>query len=356
MTSEATRNYRVVQWATGNIGMRALRAIIEHPKLKLVAVYVTSEAKAGRDAGELCGLGPVGVRATRSIADVLRAKPDCVLYMPQACNFDELCQLLESGANVITTRSEFLDPASLDSGLRERIEAACQRGQSSLHSTGVSPGFITEAVPLVLTSIQRRLDRLHIHEFADVSSRNSPSMLFEIMGFGQEPPPPAALMGRAHYLAQSFGPSLRLVARALGLPLESISAVSETANALRDTNIAAGTIRGGRVAAQRTTISGMRKGQTLLAFSANWYCTTEIDADWQLRDTGWQIQVEGDTPLDIHVRSPVPPERWAQVSPNLTAHRPVNAIPYVCAAAPGIRSTLDLPQIIADLSEPPTFH
>lgn len=349
-------SYRVVQWATGNIGMRSLRAVIEHPKLQLVGVYVTSEAKEGRDAGELCGLPANGIRATRSIAEIIRQKPDCVLYMPQACDFDELCQLLEAGVNVITTRHEFLHPASLDGAMRERIEQACQRGNSSIHSTGVSPGFITEAVPLVLTSIQRRLDRLHIHEFADVSSRNSPSMLFEIMGFGQEPPPPAALAGRAHYLAQSFGPSLHLVAQALGLPLESVSAVSETANALRDTAIAAGTIRAGRVAAQRTTVSGVRKGQTLLAFSANWYCTKDIDADWQLRDTGWHIQVEGDTPLDIQARSPVPAERWAQVSPNLTAHRPVNAIPYVCAAAPGIRTTLDLPQIIADLSEARTFH
>jgi 4-hydroxy-tetrahydrodipicolinate reductase len=350
------QTYRIVQWATGNIGMRSLRAIIEHPLLQLVGVYVTSDAKVGRDAGELCGRAPVGVRATRSLDEIIALKSDCVLYMPQRCNIDELCRLLESGANVITTRSEFLYPPSLDSVTRERVEAACRRGNSSIHSTGVSPGFITEAVPLVLTSLQRRLDRLHIHEFADVSSRNSPSMLFEIMGFGQDPPSPQALTGRAQYLAQSFGPSLQLVASALGLPLETIRAVSETANAHHDTPIAAGTIKRGTVAAQRTTISGMRKGQTLLAFSANWYCTTAIDADWQLRDTGWHIQVDGDTPLDIQVRSPVPAEQWAQVSPNLTAHRPVNAIPFVCAAAPGIRTTLDLPQIIADLSEPPILH
>lgn len=341
--------HRVVQWATGNIGTRSLRAVLEHPRLELVGVYVTSEAKAGRDAGALCDLPETGVVATRSIAEIIALRPDCVLYMPQVCNFDELCQLLESGANVVTTRGEFLHPESMEPAVRERIEAACQRGASSIHSTGSSPGFITEAVPLVLTSIQRRLDRLHIHEFADVSSRNSPSMLFEIMGFGQEPPPSAALVGRAQHLAGAFGPSLRLVANALSVPLDEISALSETANALRDTPIAAGTIRRGRVAAQRTIISGKRAGQTLLAFSANWYCTTEIDADWKLRDTGWRVEVLGDTPLDIDIRSPVPQERWAQVSPNLTAHRPVNAIAYVCAAAPGIRTTLDLPQIVADL-------
>ena len=44
--------------------------------------------------------------------------------------------------------------------MRERIEAACAKGNSSLYSTGSSPGFITEALPLALLSLQRRLDRL----------------------------------------------------------------------------------------------------------------------------------------------------------------------------------------------------
>ena len=30
-------------------------------------------------------------------------------------------------------------------------------------------------------------------------------------------------------------------------------------------------------------------------------------------------------------------------------NRPVNAVPYVCAAPPGIVTTIDLPQIVADL-------
>ena len=47
--------YRVVQWATGNIGTKSLRAVIEHPGLELVGLYVHSADKAGTDAGELCG-------------------------------------------------------------------------------------------------------------------------------------------------------------------------------------------------------------------------------------------------------------------------------------------------------------
>ena len=80
--------YRVVQWATGNIGLRSLRAVIDHPDLDLVGLYVYSEDKAGRDAGELCGTDPTGVLATRDIGDILALEPDCVLYMGDRADID----------------------------------------------------------------------------------------------------------------------------------------------------------------------------------------------------------------------------------------------------------------------------
>jgi len=73
---------RAVQWATGNIGARALRGVIEHPELTLAGVYVTSPAKVGKDAGDLCGLPATGVTATASIDEVLALGADCALYMP----------------------------------------------------------------------------------------------------------------------------------------------------------------------------------------------------------------------------------------------------------------------------------
>ena len=137
------RKYRVVQWATGNVGTHSLRSIIQHPQMTLAGLYVHSESKAGRDAGELCGVGPVGIKATRSIDEIVALKPDCVLYMQQGCNFDDLCRLLESGINVVTTRDEVQYPQCMDPVVRQRVEAACQRGKSTLHATGSSPGFIS---------------------------------------------------------------------------------------------------------------------------------------------------------------------------------------------------------------------
>ena len=76
-------------------------------------------------------------------AEVLALKPDCVLYMPHVCNYDEICRLLEAGVNIVTTRMELQNPAALDTALCARIEEACRRGNSSIHATGCSPGFIS---------------------------------------------------------------------------------------------------------------------------------------------------------------------------------------------------------------------
>lgn len=339
---------RVVQWATGNIGARSLRAVIGHPELELAGVYVTSQAKAGKDAGDLCGLPATGVLATNEIDDILALGADCVLYMPAACDFDEVCRILASGANVVTTRGEFHHPGSMDPAARERVAAACATGKTSIHSTGSSPGFISEALPIVLTSIQRRLDSLTISEFADLSQRDSPDLLFNVMGFGR---PVAEFDARRFgFGAVSFGPSLRLTAEALGMPLDSVESTGEVAAARVTTRIAAGTLEAGTVAAQRMTVSGIRNGRPVLRFAANWYCSTDLDPAWDVRATGWHVYVDGDAPLDIDLRFPVPIERMGDMSPGYTANRAVNAVPYVCAAEPGIRTTVDLPQIIARLA------
>lgn len=347
------KRYRVVQWATGNVGARAMQRVIEHPSLDLVGVWVHSADKVGRDAGELCGLPPVGVKATDRIEDVIALRPDCVLYMPHVNRIEEVCALLESGANIVTTRMEFQNPAGLDPEDRRRVEDACRRGNTSIHASGSSPGFISEAMPIVLTSISRRLDRLTISEFADTSSRNSPEMLFgPMMGFAA--PPGQMNEAMLHHMKTSFSPSLALVAEAIGLPFDDVQVRSAQGLARKDTRIAAGLVPAGTVAATRTIVSGMRGGKPLMTFEAIWYVSTDVDTtdgeDWNFQKSGWRVLVEGDTPLDITIGFPVPDEEYAAFTPNLTAHRPVNAIRHVCEAAPGIVTTVDLPQVIAEFA------
>ena len=55
------RPYRVIQWATGSIGQIAIRHFVDDPAFELVGVFVMTEAKHGKDAGELAGIGRLAV-------------------------------------------------------------------------------------------------------------------------------------------------------------------------------------------------------------------------------------------------------------------------------------------------------
>jgi hypothetical protein len=183
--------YRVVQWGTGNIGSRALREVIRPPMLELVGVLVYDPAKDGVDAGELCGEASVGVPATTDRAAIRALGADCVLCMPRWLELDDVVDLHGSGTNVVTTRGELFGRGhKLGDEGRARVTAACERGGSSIYATGSSPGFITDALPYALLSMQRRVESIEIEEFANLSRRDSPELLFNLMGvvrFGGAP-------------------------------------------------------------------------------------------------------------------------------------------------------------------------
>lgn len=340
------KKYRVAQWGTGNVGMKALRAVIEHPNMELVAVRVFSEAKAGRDAGELCEANPVGVRATQSLEDVIAARPDCVIYLPDLPNVDELCRILESGANISTACLGFNHRASMGPDERARLEAACMKGGTSLYSTGSSPGWSTELMPLMLMMMQRHLDCLTITDYADMSTRNSPAMLARL-GFGGSP----ANMEKDRQPATvgSTTPSFRALADAVGLPLDEITGSVEYAVTRKREEIAIGRIEAGTIGAIRMGVIGLRNGEPLLRRYSTWYVARDLDPSWDLRDSGWRMQIKGDTSLDVSIAFDVAGQDYASYSPGLTAHPVVNAAPHVIEAKPGLLQTEDLPMIVPTL-------
>lgn len=342
--------YRVAQWGTGCTGQAAIRAILRHPGLRLVGVKVYADAKAGRDAAALCGLEtPTGVAATQDIAAILALKPDCVSYMPDTESLDDMCRLLAAGINIVTPILGYNHRASLDPGVLSRLERACAEGASSLYASGSSPGWLSEILPFALSVVQSRLDRLVITDFSDMSASSfSASMLFDKIHFGARPADldPNEPIG----IAVSTPPTLRMMAEALGLRIDEIVSRRDFALARRPVQLAAGTVAAGTIGAVRMELSGLRDGQPIVTRRTIWHVTRDIDADWDLRADGIHYRVEGDAPLDVMIGMPAPPDRVAEVQGALTANPVVNAIPYVCRAAPGLRQTAELPTVLARFS------
>jgi 4-hydroxy-tetrahydrodipicolinate reductase len=353
------QRYSVVQWATGNSGARTMREVVRHPSYDLVGVLTYDPAKDGTDAGKLCGEDPVGVTATTDRAAVLALKPDCVVYMPRATGtgpsraglslaevVDDAVEILEAGTNIVTICTDFhADGVRLGEEGRARVLDACERGNASLYATGTNPGFITDALPYVLLSMQRRVESIEIEEFGDVSRRPSPHMLFDQMRFGK-PLTEFHAEQRAAHLVGEYAPPLGALARAAGFTVDEWSAVAEVAAAAHDVSMIAGEIKAGTVAAQRSTMVGRAVGAEVVKLTQYVYCTRDVDPAWDLRPTGWRIRVRGDAPFDVDLAFPVPLAELGDYVPAYNGNRAINAIPYVCAARPGILSIEDLPPIL----------
>src|SRR3546814_20989752 len=92
------------------------------------------------------------------------AAADCVLFLAGAENdvpgsIDDICMLLASGKNVITTAANFIYPKSLGPEVEAAISRACEQGQSTFHGLGVLPGFFADSLPLLLSPLPRRVAR-----------------------------------------------------------------------------------------------------------------------------------------------------------------------------------------------------
>jgi 2,4-diaminopentanoate dehydrogenase len=173
---------RVVQWTTGNVGKQSVQAVVSRPDLELVGCYAWSEDKVGQDVGPLCGLEPIGVRATDDIDALLALAPDCVVYNPMWFDVDHMVRILEAGINLVSSAA-FIDGSSLPGDGRQRLVDACHKGASSVFGSGVSPGYI-ELVAIALANASDRIDRIVISEEADTTAYDSPATEIPV-GFGR---------------------------------------------------------------------------------------------------------------------------------------------------------------------------
>ncbi len=260
---------RVIQWASGSVGRHAVAAVHEHPDLELVGALVYSDAKAGRDVGDICGIGPIGpigpigVTATTDPDEIVAIDADCVLYMPQGemnptGALDDICRLLASGKNVVSTAATgLIYPRSLGEKVVERLESACAEGQSSFHATGIEPGWAAEVLPLTMSGLFQRIDTLLVQELMDYATYDSADMLFDIMGFGKAPGEPVP-MADASLAGVTFRAPLILLADGLGATIDDFEYHREVAVAEK-----AFDIKAGRVEARTTSrVSAMTRHRT----------------------------------------------------------------------------------------------
>ena len=337
---------RVVQWATGGVGSAAVAGVLAHPDLELIGCWVHSPDKAGRDVGEICGLEPVGVTATSDEEVLLDLRPDCVIYAPVMAEPEVVARILSSGANVVTPLGWFF-AGGRDESL---IEAACERGGSTIHGTGIHPGGVTERIPLLVSALSQSITHVRAEEWSDIRSYDAPDVVGGIMLFGTTPEEAAASIMPA-LLGDGFGQSVAMVAHELGFAVDPELRVGhEVAVATGPIDSPIGPIAPGRVAAQTFTWEATVGGEPVVTVRTNWFMGEEhLEPPWTFGPDGerFEVEVTGDptTKVTIHGWHPESVAAGLARNPGIvaTATHCVSAVPAVVSAEPGIATYLDLP-------------
>lgn len=338
---------RVIQWATGTTGTMALRHVIGRPDLDLVGVKVYDPAKAGVDAGALCGLPDTGLLATDDRDAVINAAADVVLYMGKVetdtpgC-FADVCDLLASGKDVVATGSRFIHPRSLDESLADAIEDACRAGDSSFLGLGLFPGFVGESLPPVLSRLTQRTSRINVREVLDYSTYASHDLIFNAMGFGFPPGDTTPLLTNPDYAAGAWIGSATVLAQALGLEIQSIEGYREVATTPRALTVAAGDIPAGTVGAMRFGVV-VNCGETTVAVEHLTRMAEDLAPDWPT-EIGYEVVLEGEPNLRLHLVIGSHDEDHAEQGCLATAMHAINAIPAVMAAGPGLYDLSTIPR------------
>ena len=340
---------RVVQWATGGVGVAAIKGVLEHPDLELVGCWVHSEAKGGKDVGELAGVGPLGVTATNSVDEILAFDADAVIYSPLMPNPDEVAALLRSGKNVVTPVGWFYPGDKEGAPLR----AAAVEGNVTLHGTGIAPGGISDKFPLMMSIMSTGVTFVRAEEFSDLRTYDAPDVLRYVMGFGDTPE--KALTGPMQKLLDGgFIQSVKMIVDTMGFNAEpQIRATQEIAVATAPDRHPDGpdpARPGGRPQVplggpRRRRARGPRHGQLV-------HGSGEPRSPMDVRSRGRALRDGGQGQPGLlrddqgfSARDSVEEGLECNNGIVATAAHCVNSVPAVCAAEPGIATYLDLPLI-----------
>ena len=343
---------------TGNVGKHALTQLINDPRFELTAVWVSSEAKAGKDAAELAGLpGSTGIQATTDLDAVIATRPSCVVYTALADNrlpeaLEDYRKILAAGINVVGSSAVFLQypwqviPAEMITP----IEEAAKEGSSTIFVNGIDPGFANDLLPLALAGTCQSVQQIRCMEIINYDTYDSAAVMFDVMGFGGSLDETPMLL-QPGVLSLAWGSVVRQLAAGLGIELDEVTETHVRIPAPEDFRIAAGPIAQGTTAGIRFEVRGMKDGNVAVVLEHVTRLRDDLCPDWpQPAQPGgsYRIEVTGEPSyaLDLCLSSSNGDHNHAGLV--ATAARVVNAIPAVIDAKPGISTTLDLPALTAD--------
>jgi hypothetical protein len=321
-------NIRVIQYGLGPIGSAVARHVVERAGLELVAGVDIDPAKVGRDVGEVIGLGrSLGFPVAESLA-ATGAKADVVLHTTSSyfdLFKDQIVEILEAGLDIVSTAEELSFPWLSQAEEAAEVDALARRVGKTVLGTGVNPGFLMDSLPLNLTAICQRVDRIEVTRVINASTRRGPFQAKIGSGLSVEAFEAKMAAGRMGHVG--LPESMDMVFDTLGVKLvryeSGVEAVVAEETVKTDFfEVAPGQVRGLKQVARGYSDAGEFMTLTFIA---------ALDAG----DDGDTIRISGKPDLEVKLKGTNGDLATVAIA--------VNAIRRVRDAAPGLVTMRDLP-------------
>jgi len=321
---------RVIQYGLGPIGSAIARHVMERPGLELVGGADIDPAKVGKDVGEVIGLGrALGfVVANRLEQALARMDADLVLHATSSyfeLFKDQIVEILEAGLDVVSTAEELSFPWLAHPKEAADIDAVAKRVGKTVLATGVNPGFLMDSLPLSLTAICQRVDRIEVTRVINATSRRGPFQAK--IGSGMTVKDFRAKMDESRMGHVGLPESVRMVFDTLGKKLARYESSVEPVVADRPIKtehleVQPGQVRGLKQVARAYTDEGE-------------FLTLTFMAALEEGDSGDIIKITGRPDLEVKLKGTNGDIATVAIA--------VNAIRRVREAPPGLVTMRDLP-------------
>lgn len=344
---------RVCQVATGNLGTEMIGRIQNHPDLELVGLHCYTHDKIGRDAGEIVGLDPIGVRATGTVEEIIAAEPDVLTFHGVFPDEDLYLRVLEAGINIVTTADWITGyhrntnhPRPGGRKTTELIEEACQKGGATFYGTGMNPGAC-QVIGVVQSMDVADIENITVTESVDVSCHHSVETWKEV-GYGKPVDDPS-LPESLRKFTEVFADSVYLMADCFDLELDEVKFDYQFAACTKDVDLGWYFLPEGSLGGNYIKYQGMVDGVARVETHLEWQMTPYTDPSWDIKGC-YITHITADPSIySKHMIFPKAgvdlsnPDSFASIGMTVTGMPALNSIASVVAARPGIITSADLP-------------
>ena len=324
-----------VQFGCGPIGCSVVRYAYQRPDIELVGAIDIDKSLAGRDLGEVAGIGSkIGVSISADADAVLsQTKPDVVFLATSSslkAIHPQVKKCAEAGANVVSSCEELSFPHRKDPQLTAEIDRIAKANRVTVISTGVNPGFLMDAWPLFMTGVCQQVKQVKAVRVQDASVRRGPFQ--KKIGAGCTTDEFQKRIADGSVKHVGLPESIAMVASGLGWDLDDITESIEPVISQKTVKTDFVTVEPGLAAGVRQVGKGIGAGKEMVTmeFVAYIGAPESYDAVYIEGTPNMEVIIKGGTHGDI-----------------ATAAMLVNAVPNAIAAPPGLLTMKDLPLVAA---------